>query len=768
MDDILAVAPTYQQHLQQVIKILQRCDDRGITLNSEKFQFPRNEVKFCGYKITPAGYTSNNEKARAIADFPRPENITDLRSFMGLVNQLSGLTPELATTTQAFRDLLKSRHIWCWTSQHEAAFLRAKSVLSSPPVMAFFDPQLPTVLQTDAAKTRGLGFALLQRHGDDWRLVQCGSRFLTDTESRYAVVELELAAVLWACKKCHVYLAGMPHFDVVVDHRPLVAILNHKQLNAIDNPRLQRMREKLSAYSFTTSWQKGSAHVIPDALSRAPSSDPVADDDVREDDDPLHTSVIAALQAANQSEDGAQLAPLVDPTLERIRAAAERDSAYRSLRDLILAGFPENRYEAPPAVRPYWGVRHQLAIDDGLVVYGARLVIPTDLRRGMLERLHESHQGVERTKRRARLSVYWPGIDKDVADTVTACTQCRHRLPSHAREPMWREDDKPTRVFESVSADYFHAGGHTYLVYVDRLSGWPYVTVCPRTASADHLTRQLRMLFAQTGVPSVLRSDGGPQFASSTLRRFLQRWDVRHEMSSPHYPRSNGHAEACVKTVKKLVLAALVSGRLDDDQLDRGLLELRNTPRADGRSPAQVLFGHPLRSGVPSHHGAFGPEWQKAAAVCDEKAAETQEKAVRYHDASACQLSQLKIGSRVDLQDPTTGRWDRVGMIVGIGQRRTYLVRTASGRVLWRNRRYLRPYRPLLTEPATSTPSAVVTREPTADTPQRPASADGTQQPVVEAATADEAATAAPRRPRRRRRAPQRLHVRWGGVSYSE
>ena len=90
----------------------------------------------------------------------------------------------------------------------------------------------------------------------------------------------------------------------------------------------------------------------------------MAEDDV----EPLHASVIAALQAANQSEDGAQLAPLVDPTLERIRAAAERDPAYRTLRDLILAGFPENRFEAPPTVRPYWGVRHQLAIDDGLVV----------------------------------------------------------------------------------------------------------------------------------------------------------------------------------------------------------------------------------------------------------------------------------------------------------------------------------------------------------------------------------------------------------------
>ena len=459
------------------------------------------------------------------------------------------------------------------------------------------------------------------------------------------------------------------------------------------------------------------------------------------------------------------MAPLVDPTLERVRAAAERDADYRTLRDLILIGFPEHRHEVPPAVRAYWGVRHQLTIDAGLIVYGARLVIPADLRRGVLARLHDSHQGVERTKRRARLSVYWPGIDRDVADVIAACSQCRRHLPSHAREPMWQEDEKPTRVFESVSTDYFHAGGHTYLVYVDRMSGWPYVTVCPRTASAEHLTKQLRMLFSQTGVPTVLRSDGGSQFASSTLRRFLLRWDVRHEMSSPHHPRSNGHAEACVKTVKKLVLAASSSGRLDDDQLDRGLLELRNTPRADGRSPAQVLFGHPLRSGVPTHHRAFAPEWQRAAEVC-EKAAELQEKASAYYDRSTRPLSQLTVGRRVAIQDPSTGRWDRVGVVVGVGRRRTFLVRTAS-RVLWRNRCYLRPYRPLLTEPAPP-------ETPPADT-QRPASADGsavtTQQPPPPAGDAQPspaaaAADPAPRRSRRRRRAPRRLQIQWGAVSH--
>ncbi|KAF0300867.1 uncharacterized protein FJT64_000353 [Amphibalanus amphitrite] len=299
-------------------------------------------------------------------------------------------------------------------------------------------------------------------------------------------------------------------------------------------------------------------------------------------------------------------------------------------------------------------------------------------------------------------------------------------------------------------------------------------------------------MFSQTGVPTVFRSDGGPQFASGALRRFLQRWDVRHAMSSPHYPRSNGHAEACVKTAKKLVLAASSLGQLDQDQLDRSLLELRNTPRADGRSPAQVLFGHPLRSGVPTHHRAFASEWQRAAAVCEEKAAELQEQAVRRYNNSTRRLSALTLGSRVGIQDPTTGRWNRIGVIVGVGQRRTYLVKTASGRVLWRNRRYLRPYRPLLTEPIPPVaPSA--SRPPAAGAPPPPPPPPPPPLPERTAVAAERAvrptagapvvcrsppvwspevetaaAAALPRRSRRQRRGPGRLQVRWGATSYEE
>ena len=278
------------------------------------------------------------------------------------------------------------------------------------------------------------------------------------------------------------------------------------------------------------------------------------------------------------------------------------------LRAAVLRGFPEHRHDAPPEVRPYWGVRHMLAVDDGLLVYGPRLIIPAELRRDVLRQLHASHQGIERTRRRARLCIYWPGIDRDIEHTVSACAVCRVARPSQAREPMWRKDPEPTRVFESISADFFHVAGRTFLVCADRLSGWPHVSVCGHTASADQLTRELRHLFSLMGVPAVLRSDGGPQFTAAKTRRSLDKWEVKHQRSSPGHPQSNGHAEAAVKAVKKLIIAASQGGTLDDEQLDRGLLELRNTPRADGRSPAQHLFGHPVRTPMPVHHRAFAPQ----------------------------------------------------------------------------------------------------------------------------------------------------------------
>ncbi|XP_059097164.1 uncharacterized protein LOC131891571 [Tigriopus californicus] len=136
-----------------------------------------------------------------------------------------------------------------------------------------------TVLQTDASKLKGLGFALMQLHEGEWKLIQCGSQFLKDAESRYAILELEALAIDWAIKKCRIYLAGLENFVVVTDHKPLRNIFNDQMLNAIENPRILTYRSRLSFFKFSVEWKCGKEHYIPDALSRAPVGNPMDEDD---------------------------------------------------------------------------------------------------------------------------------------------------------------------------------------------------------------------------------------------------------------------------------------------------------------------------------------------------------------------------------------------------------------------------------------------------------------------------------------------------------
>ena len=255
--------------------------------------------------------------------------------------------------------------------------------LSSPPVLASFDPALPVVLQTDASRLHGLGYALLQDHGNGrLRLVQCGSRFLAEAETRYATIELEMLAVSWAMSKCKLYLIGLQHFTLMTDHRPLIPILNHYSLDAIENPRLQRLKEKVSPFLYTAVWRAGKQLSIPDALSRAPVGYPTPEDETNCADAAVHIRSIVTVNAAAQEDDAPPQD--ADRTLNDLRIAARADPSYLRLRDCVTSGFPANRYDLHSSLLPFWKLRDNLSVDDDLVLYGARIVVPAGLRRRTL------------------------------------------------------------------------------------------------------------------------------------------------------------------------------------------------------------------------------------------------------------------------------------------------------------------------------------------------------------------------------------------------
>ena len=278
VDDVISWDMDYASHIDRMYEILCRCYENNITLNAEKFIFAVPETDFCGYEVSGDGIRVDSKKVQAIADFPTPKNLTDLRSFFGLVNQLSDFSYETVNPAETLRPLLSPRNEFMWTAAHQSAFEEVKKALTSTPTLAHFDPRLPTALQSDASRLNGIAYALLQKHDEKWRLVQCGSRFLSPTEKRYSTGETELLAAVWGILKCRLYLQGMSAFELIIDHKSLIPTLNVHTLDQIDNPRLQRLKEKITGYQYHAVWRKGKEHNIPDALSRAPVSQPDEDD----------------------------------------------------------------------------------------------------------------------------------------------------------------------------------------------------------------------------------------------------------------------------------------------------------------------------------------------------------------------------------------------------------------------------------------------------------------------------------------------------------
>ena len=678
VDNIIIYDKDETSHIQHVRQFLLRCRERNIALNKEKCKFNLGKVTFAGLQLSSEGYKVDTLITEAITKFPTPATRTDLRSFFGLANQLSTSTDKTAELLEPLRPLLSTKNEFTWTANHDQALATAKQHLSESPLLAYFDMHRTTRLCTDASR-RGIGFVLQQQTpAGKWVLVQAGSRFLSTAESRYAIIELEMLAVVWAASKCKMFLTGMQHFQVITDHNPLIPILNNHRLDEIDNPRLQRLKMKLMAFNFTAKWCKGNTN-------RALSHNPVWK--------PQQVDALAEYDEDNQPEpSAAEIRSIINQSsqenarIQELQDHAKRDDTYQQLKEVILQGFPDHKNQLPERLRQYW----ELSIEDDIILHGCRLLIPIAMRKKILECLHSSHQGIVRTKQRARLALYWPGMDKDIENITAACTQCQDHLPSNHKEPL-QAKPKPARPYQETAADLCFHAGKNYLVWVDCYSDWPIIAPLDKDTTATRITTVSTEIFSQTAVPDIVWTDGGPQFTSKRFQDFLHQWGIIHRKSTPHYPQSNGKAEATVKAMKKILQTAWTGCFLDKTVLCESLMQYRNTPSAkDGLSPAQKLYGHPIQDSLPIHPRAFAPEWQQSTAETERRTQQSEEAATRRYNSTASNLPEINVGTHVAVQNARTRLWDTYGIVTWVGPHRQYHIRTANGQTMLHNRRFIR------------------------------------------------------------------------------
>ena len=252
-----------------------------------------------------------------------------------------------------------------------------------------------------------------------------------------------------------------------------------------------------------------------------------------------------------------------------------------------------------------------------------------------------------RTKQRARLVVYWPGIDHSIDNIILGCKQCQENLPSNPQEPIIIKP-RPSRPFQEIAADFCSYAAHDFLISVDCYSDWPDIVHMGHNTTTPRLITALQQAFCRSGAPDIVWSDQGPQFTSKMFQEFAKEWGFQHITSSPTYPQSNGKAEATVKSMKKLIQASWTGNRLDEGKLARALLQYRNTLACrDGLSPAQKLFGQPIQDLLPAHRRAFAPQWQKSAEEAERRALSHTNKIEQYYNQHAQELPEIRIGSKV-------------------------------------------------------------------------------------------------------------------------
>ena len=723
IDDTLLWSDDLERSFWQAVEWLDVCGRHGITLNPEKFVFGADTVPFAGFEITRDSIRPARRYLDAIHNFPTPSSITDVRSWFGLVNQVS-YAFATADHMLPFRQLLKPETPFRWDEELDKLFKNSKQVIAKEieEGIAIFDINRTTCLVTDWSKT-GIGFWLLQKHCScnkrepfccptGWKTALVGSRFTHSNEANYAPVEGEALAVVDGLHRARFFVLGCKDLIIAVDHKPLLKIFGNRSLNDIENPRLRNLKEKTLQFQFQMIHLPGVRNKAADAISRHPSEAPGEQIHLPDDVATVHssTTTFPSDHTSATADEGLQFAAVSSlstfkaVTWDAVLQATNSDPTMLSLLKRIELGFPKQKIDTLEELHQYFPHREHLWTIDGVILYKNRIIIPPPLRHTVLCALHSAHQGISTMTSRAESSIFWPGLTKDIIKLRERCNDCNRIAPSQPNPPP-TPMALPEYPFQCIAADYFHHAGNSYLVAVDRYSNWPIIDRA-KNGSRD-LINVLRRTFSTYGIPDELSSDGGPEFIANDTDQFLTSWGVHHRLSSVAYPHSNCRAEIGVKTMKRLIMTNTgPNGTLDTDTLQRAILQYRNCPDPQTKlSPAMCIFGRPVKDFIPIIPGRYKPHptWQDTLATRENALRNRHMRCEERLSLHTRRLPPLTVGNHVRIQNQIgqhPSKWDKTGVVVEVKQFDQYRIRVdGSGRLTLRNRKFLRSYTPVHIKP---------------------------------------------------------------------
>ncbi|XP_038046793.1 uncharacterized protein K02A2.6-like [Patiria miniata] len=667
-DDIVVYGRTDEEHDANLRNLFEVAGREGLVFNSTKCRIKTKKISFFGSIYSDVGVQPDPGRVEDIHNLPTPQDKEDLQKFLGLITYVSAYIPNLADKAAILRDLLKKNIPFVWQEDHQAAFEALKLSITADACLQYYNPEMPTVLEVDASQ-KGLG-ACLTQHG---KPIAFASKSLSPAQKNYSNIERETLALVFGIARFHNYLFGK-EFVVYSDHKPLEMIWR-KPLSSAP-PRLQRLLIKVQGYNFTVHYKPGPTMILSDALSRLPN--PKKNEDIHLD------RLVGGIDVIEGPElKHIDLLHFGQTKQTQLQVQTARDPTLSSLTQVIYAGWPDEIKELPRDLRPYWPYRDELGISWGVIFKGKQIVIPDDLRQDILAQLHTGHMGIEKTRRLARETVYWPNISRDIDIAVRACEYCQENQPKQKKEPL-HPHEIPSTPWTKIGTDLFEIGGDDFLLIIDYTSKFPVVHRLRDTKSATVAGVTSRTL-GMFGAPAEIISDNGPQFVGAPYQDMCASWGISHITSSPRYPQSNGFVERAVRTVKTLIKRCQKSKQ----NVDKALLNLRATP-IDSKlpSPAEILFGRPPCTSLPSRRPYTEARHEEMKDAHDKR--RDRMKADYDRRYSANELPPLHVGQKVRILDQDSRAWLPGEVTTVCREPRSYKVATPNGSILRRTRSHLR------------------------------------------------------------------------------
>ena len=201
------------------------------------------------------------------------------------------------------------------------------------------------------------------------------------------------------------------------------------------------------------------------------------------------------IEAINMIKDLA----ISEERLKESQQHTEIDTQLQKLKHVIQSGWPDMKSDVSHEISIYFDIRDELTVQNGLIFKGERVIIPKSLRSDMIRRIHSSHIGAEGCLRRARESLYWPGLNSEVKDFILRCETCRTYERKQRKEPLISHK-VPLRPWAKVGIDLMTFETRNYLITVDYFSNFWEIDYLENTLAAT-IFHKLRAQFARYGIP---------------------------------------------------------------------------------------------------------------------------------------------------------------------------------------------------------------------------------------------------------------------------